>query len=150
MNAEEILKTKSKLSTEKKMIINLFLAGSKAESEIMTALKDFELSIQQFNVLRILRGQQDKPANLKTVQERMVHKMSNTTRLVDKLIAKKFVDRSICKANRRKVELFITEKGLSLLEKIDPVVIAVEKETTKNLNTKELEKLNELLEKLRA
>ena len=66
------------------------------------ALKPFEVSIQQFNVLRILRGRKGVPANLSTLNERMVTKMSNTTRLVDKLLAKGYVDRVVCESNRRK------------------------------------------------
>ena len=81
----------------------------------------FDISEQQFNVLRILRGQKGIAANLSTVQERMVHKMSNTTRLIDKLIQKKLVKRNVCIENRRKIELFITEDGLDFLKKIDPI-----------------------------
>ena len=80
----------------------------------MAVLKPYGVSIQQFNVLRILRGQKGVAANLSTVQNLMVDKISNTTRLIDKLIEKSLVERIICKENRRKIELFITDKGLSL------------------------------------
>lgn len=106
----------------KEAIITLMKASSCVTETLCQALKPFGISLQQFNVLRILRGQKGKAANLSTVQERMVNKMSNTTRLIDKLIDKNFVKRSICKENRRKIELFITEKGEALLKAIDPVV----------------------------
>ena len=110
MNVEEIIKTSKKIPLEPRTVIHLELVHNRI-SEIMTgALKPFEVSMQQFNVLRILRGQQGNPANLSTINERMVTKMSNTTRLVDKLIAKGHVSRCICPSNRRKVEILITEQ----------------------------------------
>ena len=116
---------------------------------LSTCLKPFELSIEQFNVLRILRGQQNKPINLQDIQGRMVNKMSNTTRLIDKLISKNLVRRTICEDNRRKVEILITDKGLELLKGLDPIVDSQEAQLTSNLNTQELEILNKLLLKLK-
>jgi DNA-binding MarR family transcriptional regulator len=149
MKIEEILKTKANLSIEKKILINLQLAAAKTASAMMCVLKEFDISIQQFNVLRILRGQKGKPANLNTIQERMVNKMSNTTRLVDKLVDKKLVDRCICEENRRKVEILITQKGLNLLLQIDPKIDELENLSTKELNVKEKVELNHFLEKLK-
>lgn len=149
IKVEDILKTRHPISEKKKLMINLMLTTNEAASKMSEALKPFELSIQQFNVLRILRGQGDKPANLCTVQDRMVSKMSNTTRLVDKLLEKKLVDRNTCEENRRKIEIFITEKGLDLLKEIDPVVEKTEKDFVKDLAPQEVENLNSLLEKLR-
>lgn len=149
IKVEDILKTNRPISEKKKLMINLMLTTNEAASKMAEALKPFELSIQQFNVLRILRGQGDKPANLCTVQDRMVSKMSNTTRLVDKLLEKKLVDRNTCEENRRKIEIFITEKGLGLLKEIDPIVEKTEKDFVKDLAPEEVENLNSLLEKLR-
>tara|TARA_B100000929_G_scaffold291183_1_gene288869 strand:+ start:13527 stop:14057 length:531 start_codon:yes stop_codon:yes gene_type:complete len=150
MKVEEILKTKAKLSIHKKVLINLQLTSAQASNEMMCLLKNYGISVPQFNVLRILRGQGNKPANLSTIQDRMVNKMSNTTRLVDKLIDKKLADRCICEENRRKVEILITQEGLNLLKELDPKVEESEKEATKNLSKQELEQLNGLLEKLRS
>jgi len=150
MKIEEFLKTSGKLTIDKKIAINLQLSAAKGSGIILCALKKFDISTQQFNVLRILRGQKGKPANLSTIQDRMVHKMSNTTRLVDKLIDKKLVARTICKNNRRKVEILITENGLQLLKKIDPIVDGAEADITQNLTAKEKEILNKILEKLRT
>ena len=88
----------------KNTVVGILKAGNKAEDFLGNTLKAFDLSLQQFNVLRILRGRKGEPANLKTVQKRMIHKMSNTTRLIDKLIDKSLVHREICEENRRKVE----------------------------------------------
>lgn len=114
---------------------------------IATALKPFEVSVQQFNVLRILRGQKNKPANLSTLNERMVTKMSNTTRLVDKLLTKGYVERRTCPSNRRKIEITITKQGNSQLEKMDSAMIHAEEEILKKLSIEELEQLNLLFDK---
>ena len=146
---ETIIKTKVELPLSKKTILNVFLTHSLFKDEMQSVLKPFDLSIEQFNVLRILRGQKGNPVNLQDIQERMVSKMSNTTRLVDKLILKDYVKRIICKKNRRKVEIFITEKGLEPLHQLDVLINESEAQMTKNLSTKELEQLNQLLSKLR-
>lgn len=147
MNVEEIIKTNQKMPLPKRTLIHLALVANKVDEEIATVLKPFDISIQQFNVLRILRGQNGKPANLSTINERMVTKMSNTTRLVDKLILKGFVSRTICLKNRRKVEILITEGGLNILNKIDGILLDAEKKILSNLNETELNELNFLLNK---
>ena len=77
--------------------------------------------------MRILRGQKGCPANMCVIQERMLAKTSNTTRLVDKLLLKEFVTREVCPDNRRKIEVSITQKGLNVLTELDPKVIEHEK-----------------------
>jgi len=108
------------------------------------------LSLPQFNVLRILRGQKGKPANLSTVQERMIHKMSNTTRLIDKLIQKGFVERNICENNRRKIEIYIANSGLNLLESIDNKLDNKESFILENLNLEEKKELIRILSKIKT
>lgn len=149
MNIEELIKSSQPICPRKELIINLWITSSNLNVEVAESVKSFGISMQQFNVLRILRGQKGKPANLQTIQERMVHKMSNTTRLVDKLIEKKLTERFICENNRRKVEITITRKGMSLLDELDPIVAEAEERCTKNLSVKEVETLNNLLNKLR-
>ncbi len=149
VNIETIIKT-DKISEHKKALINIIYTSNFIHEEISTILKPFDISIQQFNVLRILKGQKEKPANLSTIQNRMISKMSNTTRLVDKLIEKDLVSRSICEQNRRKVEIFITPYGKNFLEKINTSVELKEKELTKNLNSEELNNINQILNQLRS
>jgi DNA-binding MarR family transcriptional regulator len=134
--------------TSTKVIIKLIRMNCAINEQLMLVLKPFGISIQQFNVLRILRGQKGVAANLFTVQEKMVNKMSNTSRLVDKLIEKDLVERKICEENRRKIELFITSKGLSLLKKLDPLIDNEEEKMTQNLTVKDRNQLMALLEKL--
>ncbi len=147
---EEILKTTVKLPLSKKTVLNISYSSIWMKDEILTVLKPYDISIEQFNVLRILRGKNGEPTNLQDIQERMINKMSNTTRLVDKLILKGLVERFICKKNRRKVDIFITENGLNLLKEIDPIINKTEDTLTSNLTEEELENLNVLLTKLRA
>ncbi len=147
---EDILKTTAKLPLSKKTVLNITYSSIWMKDEIINVLKPYDISIEQFNVLRILRGKKGEPTNLQNIQERMINKMSNTTRLVDKLILKGLVERFICEKNRRKVDIFITDQGLKLLNEIDPEIEKIETQITSNLSTQELENLNFLLTKLRA
>lgn len=147
MNVEDIIKTTGPIPPVPRTIIHLTLVGNKVAETLGTALKPFDVSIQQFNVLRILRGQKGRPANLFTLNERMVNKMSNTTRLVDKLMAKGFVDRNQCPSNRRKVEIVITPSGTEALELMDRAVIEAQQKLLEKFDQRDLEQLNRLLDK---
>lgn len=149
MNIEDLLKTNKQLPASRRIILNLLVTANTVDEQITDLLKTYELTAPQFNVLRILRGQNGKPANLSTIQDRMVNRMSNTTRLVDKLIKKNLAERIICKENRRKVEISIKQEGLNLLKKIDPEISKLENQITSNIDDKELELLNTILNKLR-
>lgn len=137
------------MAMEKKTLLNVMYTQNVISEKFNEILKPFDLSPEQFNVLRILRGQKGKPANMSMIQERMIAKTSNTTRLVDKLLLKELVLREVCPNNRRKMEITITEKGLELLLQLDPLVEAHERSFSQNLTVAELELLNELLEKFR-
>lgn len=147
MNVEQIIKTDKQIPLESRTIIHFKLVGNKIDETIANALKPFDMSIQQFNVLRILRGQMNQPANLYTLNERMVTKMSNTTRLVDKLLLKGYADRVTCQTNKRKVEISITKKGTEVLKEMDIAVDRAEKLALKQLSVQEMEELNFLLDK---
>ncbi|MFT4832430.1 MAG: DNA-binding MarR family transcriptional regulator [Psychroserpens sp.] len=147
MNVEEIIKTGKKIPLESRTLIHLSLVEHKINEVISNALKPLEVSLQQFNVLRILRGQKGRPANLSTLNERMVTKMSNTTRLVDKLITKGYVDRITCESNRRKVEINITASGEKALLEMDKAMKKSEQAVVKNFTEEDLQLLNKLLDK---
>lgn len=133
----------------KKTVLNIIHTQNMVLDKFNEILKPFDISAEQFNVLRILRGQKGCPANMCVIQERMIAKTSNTTRLVDKLLLKDLVTRNVCPQNRRKIEVLITAKGLNLLSELDPKVIDHENYFSSNLTTGELEQLNHLLEKYR-
>tara|TARA_R100000935_G_scaffold1847_4_gene5619 strand:+ start:13505 stop:13957 length:453 start_codon:yes stop_codon:yes gene_type:complete len=150
MKIEEAIKATGAMDLSAKTVINIAYTSRSLEEPFQAMLKEYDLSAQQFNVLRILRGQRGKPANLSTLQERMIDKNSNTTRLVDKLLKKGWVLRQVCEKNRRKIEIFITEDGLQLLSTLDPIVTESNKKSVSNLTNSELETLNNLLDKLRS
>ena len=147
---EDIIKTTKPLPLNKKTVLNITYSSIWIKDEITALLKPYDISVEQFNVLRILRGKKGDATNLQDIQERMINKMSNTTRLVDKLILKGLVERFVCEKNRRKVDIFITKEGLDLLNKIDSIVDSAETRITSTLSIEELETLNTLLTKLRT
>ena len=134
----------------KDTVIRILTSGYKANDELSAMFKTHGISLPQFNVLRILRGRKGEAANLSTIQERMIHKMSNTTRLIDKLIEGGYVNRFICEKNRRKIEIFITKKGLELLNTLDIQLETKEQFLINNLNDKEKEELMRLLSKVQT
>ena len=148
MTIEEVLKTRQKMSPSTRTVINIMYTSRLVEIAASSILKPYDLTIQQYNVLRILRGQKGKPANLSTIQERMIDRSSNTSRLIDKLVAKKMVERKRCPANRRKVEIVITAEGLTILEKLDKVTEDNNRKILQDLSTTDLEQLNQLLDKI--
>jgi DNA-binding MarR family transcriptional regulator len=107
------------------------------------------ITMQQFNILRILRGQHPKPANIKLIRERMLDRMSDCSRIVEKLRVKGLIKRTICPVDRRHVDVIITKKGLDLLAQLDPISEEVDKYFW-NLNEEEASQLNDLLDKLRG
>lgn len=149
MTIEDKIDITASVSLAKKTVLNVIYSQNAILDKLNEALKPFDISAEQFNVLRILRGQKGCPANMCVIQERMIAKTSNTTRLVDKLLIKKLVTRNVCPENRRKIEVLITKKGLNLLTELDPKIIEHENYFCSNLTSNELEQLNFLLEKLR-
>lgn len=149
MKIEEEIKSTVELSLAKKVLLNLSFTKNVIGDKFLELLKPYDLSSEQYNVLRILRGQKGKPANMASIQERMIARTSNTTRLVDKLLTKELVTRKVCPDNRRKMEISITNKGLEILSKLDPIVIEHENSLAQKLTIDELEQLNYLLEKYR-
>ena len=145
MKIEELLKADSSLPLEKKTIISLLYTINEVNTKINIALKPFDISWQQFNVLRILRGQKGKPITLAEIQNRMISKMSNTTRLIDKLIKKDCVVKVINSKNKRKVDITITATGLELLDKTDTIMIDTERNIVSKLNENDKKELIRLL-----
>jgi DNA-binding MarR family transcriptional regulator len=149
MKIEEVLKSTVPMDNSKKIILNVLYTQNVLTESFNEILKPYEISGEQYNVLRILRGQKGNPANMCVIQERMLAKTSNTTRLVDKLLLKELVTREVCPENRRKIEVSITQKGLDVLKELDPKVTQHEESFSNNLNAEEIILLTQLLEKYR-
>ena len=150
MKIEQVVQSDKVFDDAKRATINVLYIHSLMSEGLSGVMKKHDLSVEQFNVLRILRGTGGTPANMGTIQQRMIAKTSNTTRLVDKLLAKELVIRKICPENRRKMEVSITKKGVELLDVVDPLVDAFEVEFFSKLDQAELVELTRLLEKIRS
>jgi DNA-binding MarR family transcriptional regulator len=116
-------------------------------------IKDFveeeDITHQQFNILRILRGSHPTPLSTLQIRDRMIDKMSDTSRIVDRLVAKGFTKKATCRKDRRLVDVTITDKGLKLLEKLDRKQDEIDG-ILGNLSEKEAAALSKLLDKIRA
>ena len=140
---------KSKFESERhKLVVNLMYTSNLLKNFHSELVKPFNITIQQYNILRILRGNGDfMPMN--TVKERMIDKSPNTTRLVDKLIAKNLVERKRCDEDRRVVYVKVCDSGLDLLKAIEAVMDKPFSALVSPLNEKEAKQANDVLDKLR-
>ncbi len=132
-----------------KAILNILVTADRISTATNTTLKPFGVSKEQYNVLRILRGQYPKPSPLQLISERMISQSSNATRLVEKLRRRDLVARSPCATNRRKVDILITQKGMDLLDAIAPHLKA-SGHFEGNITEEEAQELNRILDKLRG
>src|SRR5690606_22682725 len=107
------------------------------------------ITLQQFNILRILRGQHPQPATVNLLKERMLDKMSDASRIVERLVKKKLAVREVNRKDRRAVDIYITEKGLELLKKLDEKDLGTDV-LRKNLSHEETDMLNRLLDNMRG
>ena len=149
MKLEEEIKQSKFKNERQKLVLNLMFTSSWLGIRQIKFFRNYELSPQQFNVMRILRGQYPKPASINLLMDRMFDKTSNASRLVDKLELKQLVERKKCQSDKRKADVLITDKGLLLLETIDREVSNFEN-TMLNIEDDEAKKLNELLDKMRS
>ncbi|WP_168193930.1 MarR family winged helix-turn-helix transcriptional regulator [Pontibacter sp. SGAir0037] len=149
MRLEDEIKMNKFRNAYQKAILNLMFTGEWLMAKIDSLLKPYDISSQQYNVLRILRGQHGKSINLFEIQERMLNRMSNSTRLVEKLRLKGLVTREQCEHNRRKVDIAITDKGMALLEQIDPIMMKMEHDIIGKLSEDDAELLSNQLDNLR-
>lgn len=132
-----------------KLVINVLFTGSWLNGLHNTLFKEYKLTQQQYNTLRILRGQHPKAASVNLIKDRMIDKMSNVSRIIDKLKAKSLVTRKPCKDDRRQVDIKITDAGLELLEEIDKRIKPFE-EGLHNISEAEAATINKLLDKWRG
>jgi len=149
MALEDDIKQEKFTSEFEKMAVNMLFTSSWLYNINATRLKRYDITPEQFNVLRILRGTHPQAMMLADITSRMIDKSSNATRLVEKLRLKGLVKREICKDNRRQVDIFITDKGLNALKKID-TDSSEWLSTLKNITKAEAHELNRILDKLRS
>ncbi len=147
---EDLLITKPMKDPYMRAYINIMYTGVWLQHNVSQVLKPFDITEPQYNVLRILRGQQGKPMNLYEIQGRMIQKMSNVSRLIDKLLAKGLVERKECEDNRRRVDIAILQKGLDLLEDVEAPLTEMLENVSKNLSEEEAVMLGEVLDRMRT
>tara|TARA_B100000809_G_scaffold13391_2_gene12238 strand:+ start:7658 stop:8107 length:450 start_codon:yes stop_codon:yes gene_type:complete len=149
MRLEEELQQSGFQSEHQKAVLNILFTSNWLESDSARVLKPFEISSQQYNVLRILKGQGVNAISVNNIMSRMIDKMSNTSRLVEKLRKKELIERVTCEHDRRQVDVRITDSGLALLKEADKEMNQFDGMNGK-LTEKEAVLLSELLEKIRA
>jgi DNA-binding MarR family transcriptional regulator len=145
---DEIQSTKFE-DNYQKVVINVAYTSGWLNNLIKPEFEKFNLTQQQFNILRILRGQYPKPATVNLLKERMIDKMSDASRIVDRLIQKGLVSRCTNKSDRRAVDIRISDEGLTVLSQMD-IEVRSKEYLKNNLTEEEAAKLSDLLDKLRG
>ena len=134
---------------EHKSLINLMYTYGYIVNKMAFTFKEFNITRQQYNVLRILRGQFPNPTSINLIKERMLDKMSDASRIVDRLKLKKLIVKKTSKTDKRGVDILISEEGLKMLKLLDSKVDEFN-HFFDNLNQDELKTLNDLLDKVRG
>ncbi len=149
MKLEEEIQQKSFKTPQQKLAVNLLYTTNWLSNHYDQFFKGLDLTTQQYNVLRILRGQYPNPCSLKCIKERMLDRMSDASRILDKLVSKGYATRNECPSDRRSIHVTISQKGLDLLKDLDFIDDAT-LDIFKNLSTEQVTHLNELLDNLRG
>ena len=146
---KEIQQVKPFRNNYHKAAINLIFTGKWMIQFHSDIFKQYNLTFQQYNILRILRGRNHRAATVKLIRERMLDRMSDASRIVELLRKKELVERNICGEDRRKMDVVITQKGLDLLEEIEKESERMDNRLSA-LNEEEIVLLNDLLDKVRG
>ena len=136
-------------SEQEKLMINVIYSANLLNLITSRLFKPYELSPQQYNVLRILRGQKGESIALMDIEHRMLDKSSNVSRLVDKLISKDLVNRSVSSKDRRRIEIVITSRGLSVLKEIDVILADMNSKIKAIISDDNAKQTNRILDQLR-
>jgi len=144
-----ILQTKKFKTPYQRMVVNLLYTSSWMNLKQIQLLRPYQLSVSQYNVLRILRGAHPNPVSTSYIAERMIDRSSNASRIVDRLLRKGLVIKELSQLDRRTVNILITEKGLNLLKKVDMEQDRFE-EKLHSLTEEKANLLSDLLDQLRA
>lgn len=149
MDLSEEIHQKEFTSLHQKALINILYTYNYIVGEMNVFFKENDLTRQQYNVLRILRGQYPSPSSISLVKDRMLDKMSDASRIIQRLHQKQLVERKIAFDDRRSVEITITQQGLALLANTDEQVKGFT-HLVENLTPTEAQQLNFLLDKIRG
>lgn len=147
MGIEEAIKQTTFRNIHQKAVLNLLFTSNWLAHKLQTFFKPFGITTQQFNIMRILRGQHPSAISSKEIKARMLDRNSDVSRLLDRLAAKDLIIRRVCPDDKRAANIHITKKGLELLDKIDGLIS--ETDNIISLSAEEAAKLNTLLDKSR-
>jgi len=147
---EEAIKQKKFKNDFEKLVVNIIYTSRWLDYEQGKLFKKYDITQPQYNLLRILRGQYPKAASVNLLIDRMLDKTSNASRIVETLRKKGLVDRKECQADRRKVDVVINQRGLSILEEAGKELSVLHGIHEKSLTQEEVGTLNSLLDKLRT
>jgi len=149
MKIEEEIKQKKFESNYQKAHLNIFFTANWLMDRSKIIFKNFGITPQQYNVLRILKGKHPECCAAGDIKEVMLDKSPDLTRLIDRLMEKGYVTRGVCVENRRKLDIEITDKGLALIKEISPK-LKIKFEQMNNITNKEAIELSSILDKLRG
>lgn len=136
-------------SVHQQAIVNVLYTYSWCNEKIKQVVLPYDITTQQFNILRILRGQHPQPSTINLLKSRMLDKMCDASRIIERLVQKELVVKEVNLSDKRAVDILISKKGLDLLKKMDKEV-SISGIASSNLSTEEATLLNELLDKMRG
>lgn len=149
MKIEDEIKQPKFRNAHQKAVINLLYTASWLIDKNNAFFKSYRITNQQFNILRILRGQHPTKISGAEIKNRMIDKNSDVSRLLDRLIVKKLIEKSQCPNDKRAADVIITQSGLDLLAEIDKKMDQTDNDVM-NLSPQEAEQLSQLLDKCRG
>lgn len=150
MKLSEAIKQDKFESDYHKAVINIIYTANWLRDQQMNVFRAFDILPQHYNVLRIIKGRHPNPCSPGEIKEVMLDKGNDVTRLVDKLVKKGLVKRHLCESNRRKIDITITEKGLTFIRELNDPMKKYFSFVKKHVSEKEAELLSDILDKLRG
>lgn len=148
MRLEDEIKTRQFRNQRQKLLLNILYTEGWLMSRQLTVLQRYDVTSQQYNILRILRGQFPRPCNVALLKERMLDKQSDVSRLVDRLVKKGLIERTVSAQDRRNLDILISEKGLELLAQMQPEVD--ESTDALSISEEDARTINDLLDAMRG
>lgn len=148
MRLEDEIKTRQFRNQRQKLLLNILYTEGWLMSRQLTVLQRYDVTSQQYNILRILRGQFPRPCNVALLKERMLDKQSDVSRLVDRLVKKGLIERTVSAQDRRNLDILISEKGLEMLAQMQPEVD--ESTDALSISEEDARTINDLLDAMRG
>lgn len=146
MTLEKAIQSRGFNTQKQKALVNIMYTAYEVKTRLSQALKEYGITTEQYNVLRILKGQYPNQICVKEIAERMIERSSNVPRILDRLEAKNLVQRTQSGIDKRETVILLSQAGIDMLETVHPVLLAVQDEIT-DLDESEMEQLNLILDR---